>query len=63
MINDNKNIEREGIYKKYFEKFGTDPVTYGLYWNNREAFEKLLEDAIKNGVEYEEKPPDTDVYY
>jgi len=63
MINDNKDIERKGIYKKYFEKFGKDPVTYGLYWNNIKEFEKLLDDAVKNGIEYKEVPPEDDVVY
>jgi hypothetical protein len=34
MINHNKYIEREGVYKEYFDKFGEDPITYGLYWND-----------------------------
>ena len=63
MIYPKENIEREGIYKAYFEKFGKDPITYGLYWNDIETYESLLETAIKDNVEYfEDKPELGDVY-
>jgi hypothetical protein len=62
MINYNENIEREGIYKEYFNKFGEDPITYGLYWNDLETFERLLFEAIKSGVKYKEDELEEGVY-
>jgi hypothetical protein len=63
MIYPKENVEREGVYKAYFEKFGNDPITYGLYWNDLETYESLLAAAIKDNVEYfEEEPEKGDVY-
>lgn len=63
MINYNEKIEREGVYKEYFDKFGEDPITYGLYWNDLKTLEKLLLEAIKSGVKYdEEEPSEGEVY-
>jgi hypothetical protein len=64
MINGiSEKVEREGIYKQYFDKFGEEPITYGLYWNDLESFEKLLSEATKTGVKYEEEEPGEGVVY
>lgn len=63
MIYHKENIEREGVYKAYFEKFGKDPITYGLYWNDLETYESLLAIAIKDNVEYLEEEPETGAVY
>lgn len=63
MINYNEKVEREGIYKEYFDKFGEEPITYGLYWNDLETFEKLLLESIKSGVKYEEEEPTEGIVY
>lgn len=63
MINYNKNIKREGIYKEYFDKFKEDPITYGLYWNDIKAFEAELRKAIDTGVKYFEEPPEENIVY
>ena len=63
MINYNENIERQGVYKQYFEKFGEDPITYGLYWNDLDALEKLLLESIKSGIKYSEEKPEEGVIY
>lgn len=63
MINYNEKIEREGVYKEYFDKFGEDPITYGLYWNDIKAFEAELRKAIDIGIKYFEEPPGENIVY
>ncbi len=62
MINYNENVEREGVYKQYFDKFGEDPVTYGLYWDDLDQLEKLLFECIKDGKIYKEEPQENVLY-
>jgi hypothetical protein len=63
MINYNKEVEREGVYKEYFDKFGEEPETYGLYWDDLETFEKLLHQSINSGKKYKEDKPEINSVY
>ncbi len=47
-------VERQGIYLEYFNKFGKDPETIGMFWNDLETVELNMRNAISNNVEYNE---------
>ena len=47
-------VERQGVYLEYFKKFGKDPETIGMFWNDLETIELNMRNAILNNVEYNE---------
>jgi hypothetical protein len=63
MIESNKEIKREGIYKEYYDKFGEDPITYGLFWDNLIVFENMLKESIKKDVKYIEQIIESNIVY
>lgn len=54
MINDNKKIEREGVYLEYYKMFGKDPNIIGMFWRDIELLEKNIQKSIKDNKKYDE---------
>lgn len=50
---DNK-IDQPKYIKDYIDKFGEEPITIGIFWNNEIQYKKNIENAIKTSKKYNE---------
>jgi hypothetical protein len=43
------------VYNKHLEVFGVKPVVIGMYWDDIEKLEALIEESIEKNIPYNEE--------